>query len=170
MFFQTSLVAAALALPITAFPAVSLEQLATINQRTTPEDFQKIRRQQVEKRASTFDASKQHISTTGQNAFVAPNFAAGDQRGPCPGLNALANHGYLPHNGVAGMQDIIDATMNTYGMGADLSAFLSVYGTVFDGNPLSLSPGYSIGGAPPSGLGANILESQGLLGVPQGLT
>lgn len=37
---------------------------------------------------------------TGAHAFVAPNFNAGDQRGPCPGLNALANHGYISHNGV----------------------------------------------------------------------
>lgn len=37
---------------------------------------------------------------TGDHAFIAPNFTAGDQRGPCPGLNALANHGYIPRNGV----------------------------------------------------------------------
>jgi len=23
-----------------------------------------------------------------------------DERGPCPGLNAAANHGFLPHNGI----------------------------------------------------------------------
>lgn len=37
---------------------------------------------------------------TGEHSFVPPDFASGDQRGPCPGLNALANHGYIPHNGV----------------------------------------------------------------------
>jgi len=37
---------------------------------------------------------------SGEHAFVAPNFANGDIRGPCPGLNVLSNHGYLPHNGV----------------------------------------------------------------------
>lgn len=37
---------------------------------------------------------------SGEHAFKAPDFANGDQRGPCPGLNALANHGYIPHNGV----------------------------------------------------------------------
>lgn len=30
-----------------------------------------------------------------------PDYDAGDVRGPCPGLNTLANHGYLPRNGVA---------------------------------------------------------------------
>lgn len=126
-------------------------------------------KKEFEKRAS-FDASAQHISNTGVNAYVAPNFAAGDQRGPCPGLNALANHGYLPRNGVAGLQEVIDATMSVFGMGLDLATFLAVYGTVYDGNPISLDPGYSIGGAPPSGLGSNLLGSLGLLGTPQGLT
>ena len=50
-----------------------------------------------EKRQAGFDPSTQEVSTTGTHAWVAPNFGAGDQRGPCPGLNALANHGYLPH-------------------------------------------------------------------------
>ena len=59
------------------------------------------------KRQTTFDPTSQHVSTTGQYAFVAP--ADGDQRGPCPGLNALANHGYLPHNGVADIPTIISA-------------------------------------------------------------
>ena len=59
------------------------------------------------KRQTTFDPTSQQVSTTGQYAFVAPG--AGDQRGPCPGLNALANHGYLPHNGVADIPTIISA-------------------------------------------------------------
>jgi len=37
---------------------------------------------------------------TGEHEFQPPNFKNGDQRGPCPGLNALANHGYIPRNGV----------------------------------------------------------------------
>jgi Peroxidase, family 2 len=37
---------------------------------------------------------------TGEHSFIPPNFNAGDQRGPCPGLNALANHGYIERNGV----------------------------------------------------------------------
>lgn len=59
------------------------------------------------KRQITFDPTSQQVSTTGQYAWVAPG--AGDQRGPCPGLNALANHGYLPHNGVADIPTIISA-------------------------------------------------------------
>lgn len=36
-----------------------------------------------------FDAAAQYVSNKGKYAFVAPG--PGDQRGPCPGLNAMAN-------------------------------------------------------------------------------
>ena len=62
------------------------------------------------KRQTTFDPSTQHVSTTGEYVWVAPG--SGDQRGPCPGLNALANHGYLPHNGVADIPTIVSAVNN----------------------------------------------------------
>lgn len=55
-----------------------------------------------------FNAAAQRISTTGANAFVPPG--PGDIRGPCPGLNSLANHNYLPHNGVPTFAQAIDAT------------------------------------------------------------
>lgn len=59
---------------------------------------------------SYFDPKLQYVSNTGDHAFVPPNFAAGDIRGPCPGLNAMANHGYLPHNGVANHLQFITGT------------------------------------------------------------
>ena len=43
---------------------------------------------------TTFNEN-QLIDVTGKYAWVAPG--PGDIRGPCPGLNALANHGYFPH-------------------------------------------------------------------------
>lgn len=55
-----------------------------------------------------FDATAQRISTTGANAFVPPG--PGDIRGPCPGLNALANHNYIPHNGVPTFAQAIAGT------------------------------------------------------------
>lgn len=51
-------------------------------------------------------------------------------------------------------------------MGVDLATFLSVYGSVIDGDLTS----FSIGGAPPSGLITGLTSSLGLLGTPQGLT
>lgn len=55
-----------------------------------------------------------------------------------------------------------------FGLGADIAGFLAVYGAIFDGNIVSLNPGYSIGG--PSALNENILGGLGLLGTPQGLS
>lgn len=45
----------------------------------------------------TFDEDDQLISLTGAHAYASPG--PGDIRGPCPGLNAAANHGYLPRDG-----------------------------------------------------------------------
>ena len=72
----------------------------------------------------------------------------------------MANHGYLPHNGVGTIQDFIDGTVAAFGMGADLASLLGVYGAIFDGDLSS----YSIGG-PVAGL-----TVAGLLGQPQGLS
>jgi len=56
-----------------------------------------------------FNAKLQYVSNKGAHKFVAPNLAT-DARGPCPGLNAMANHGYLPHNGVGTHTDFITGT------------------------------------------------------------
>ncbi|WPH01539.1 Hypothetical protein R9X50_00438500 [Acrodontium crateriforme] len=93
-----------------------------------------------------FDAASQYVSTSGQYAFVAPGPT--DARGPCPGLNALANHGYLPHNGVATIEQFVTATSQGFGMGADLATVLAVYGAVVDGS-LTF---WSIGGSPHVGI------------------
>lgn len=105
-----------------------------------------------------FDPKFQYVSTTGKYAFVAPGPT--DQRGPCPGLNALANHGYLPHNGIGTIDDFIESTYDGFGMGRDLGGFLGVYGAIFDGNLRS----YSIGFA-----SAQLPVISGMLGTPQGL-
>jgi len=56
-----------------------------------------------------FDAEAQLVDVTGEHAWKAPGET--DQRGPCPGLNALANHGYLPHNGIGTLDQFIDSVM-----------------------------------------------------------
>ena len=47
-----------------------------------------------------FDAQDQFVDVRpgSGHEFVAP--VSGDLRGQCPGLNAAANHGFLPHNGI----------------------------------------------------------------------
>ncbi|KAL9616515.1 MAG: hypothetical protein Q9160_008631 [Pyrenula sp. 1 TL-2023] len=90
-----------------------------------------------------FDAAVQYVNNQGANAFNPPG--GFDQRGPCPGLNAMANHGYLPHNGVATIQEFIDGTAAAFGMGTDLAALIATYGAVFDGDLTK----WSIGGPYP---------------------
>ena len=72
----------------------------------------------------------------------------------------MANHGYLPHNGVGSLEQFTIGTEAAFGMGPDLAGFLAIYGAIFDGNLTS----YSIGG-PAAGL-----TVAGLLGEPQGLS
>lgn len=93
-----------------------------------------------------FDAAAQRIDVSGSHAWKPPGH--GDDRGPCPGLNALANHGYLPRNGRADILRMTSAVHEVYGMGLDLAAVLSVYGAVLDGPLL----GWSIGGKPHTGI------------------
>ncbi|KAG6374393.1 Chloroperoxidase [Boletus reticuloceps] len=49
----------------------------------------------------------------------------GDIRGPCPGLNTLASHGYLPRNGVATPAQIITAVQEGFNMGWNLASFVT---------------------------------------------
>ncbi|KAF4451296.1 hypothetical protein F53441_5717 [Fusarium austroafricanum] len=114
------------------------------------------------------DRVTEPIQVTGVHEFIPPNFKNGDQRGPCPGLNALANHGYISRKGVTSLFEVAGAINKVYGMGVDLATILATMGTVFVGNPLSLSPGFSIGGV--SSGAHNILgDLAGLLGTPRGL-
>ena len=83
-----------------AFPHIALE---AASKKAGPQF-------KAERRSPGFDASAQLVDVTGAHAFVPPNFTAGDLRGPCPGLNALANHNYLPHNGFASVTQFVQAT------------------------------------------------------------
>lgn len=47
-----------------------------------------------EKRAVKFDAAAQLVDVTGEHAWKAPDFAAGDQRGPCPSVVMVIPNGY----------------------------------------------------------------------------
>ena len=52
-----------------------------------------------------FSAADQYVDVTddGPHPFIAPR--PGDRRGQCPGLNAAANHGFLPRNGIPTIAD-----------------------------------------------------------------
>ncbi|KIJ48837.1 hypothetical protein M422DRAFT_247194 [Sphaerobolus stellatus SS14] len=49
----------------------------------------------------------------------------GDIRGPCPGLNTLASHGYLPRNGIVTPAQIINAVQDGFGMDNGLATLLA---------------------------------------------
>ncbi|KAJ5350648.1 hypothetical protein N7541_008375 [Penicillium brevicompactum] len=115
-----------------------------------------------------FDSMKSPVDVTGEHAFQPPNFENGDQRGPCPGLNALANHAYIPRDGVVSFGNVITAINKVYGMGVDLATILAIMGTVWTGDPISLDPRFSIGGRD-TGVNNLLNNLGGVLGEPQGL-
>ncbi|GAA5913046.1 hypothetical protein JCM6882_005546 [Rhodosporidiobolus microsporus] len=67
-----------------------------------------------------------------------------DQRGPCPGLNTLANHGYLPRSGIVTGSEIIEAVGEGFNMAADLAGLLVLIAVAFGGNLETAT--FSIGG------------------------
>ncbi|KDR72108.1 hypothetical protein GALMADRAFT_1344340 [Galerina marginata CBS 339.88] len=70
--------------------------------------------------------------------------APADIRGPCPGLNTLASHGWLPRNGIASPAQIVTAVQEGFNMANDVAIFI-VYGAhLVDGN--ILTDRLSIGG------------------------
>lgn len=111
-------------------------------------------------RQAGFNPAQQHIDVSGAHRFIAPT--ASDLRGPCPALNAAANHGYIARNGYTTLQESLDASTKVFGAGYDLAFFLAVLGAVQagDGNH------YSIGGLP----GPSLPVVGGLLGQPRGIS
>ncbi|KAF2674003.1 hypothetical protein BT63DRAFT_419323 [Microthyrium microscopicum] len=80
--------------------------------------------------------------------FIAPG--PNDARGPCPGLNLLANYGYLPRDGHVNFGQVLDATARGFNMGADLAAVLATFAVLTDGDiateSFSLSSVGGVGG------------------------
>ncbi|RAO64887.1 uncharacterized protein BHQ10_000899 [Talaromyces amestolkiae] len=174
MRFENIMLSALLAASaVSAFPtAENLGKLMSIKPTTGDKrcPFAEIQNgiEKAIKKRSLLDPLSSPIQVTGEHSFVPPDFASGDQRGPCPGLNALANHGYIPHNGVVSLAEAIPAINEVWGMGADLGLVLSVMGTLWVGNPLSIDPRFSIAGESPAvqSLLGNLF---GIIGVPRGL-
>ncbi|GAA5992142.1 hypothetical protein JCM10908_001785 [Rhodotorula pacifica] len=90
--------------------------------------------------ATNVDASNRFPDAA--HPFQAPGST--DQRGVCPGLNALANHGYLPRNGIVTIPQVIAATKQVFNMGEDLSGLLAFFAVLNSGNIATQT--FSIGG------------------------
>jgi hypothetical protein len=69
--------------------------------------------------------------------FQAPG--PGDSRGPCPGLNLLANYGYLPRNGYVNQGQVLEATARGFNMGVDLATVLTTFAVLGSGDLDGLS-------------------------------
>jgi hypothetical protein len=54
-------------------------------------------------------------------------------RGPCPGLNAAANHGFLSRDGIVTFNELVAAQQNVYNVGYDLAVVLATLGVGLDG-------------------------------------
>ena len=88
-------------------------------------------------------ATQQTDSTSPKGTFVPPT--ASDVRGPCPMLNTLANHGYLPHDGRAVQAcDITTALRNVIGISWLVTAIFTY--------PIFLTPNKSPAPGPDSSL------------------
>lgn len=64
--------------------------------------------------------------------FKAPG--PNDSRGPCPGLNLLANYGYLPRDGYVNFGQVVEATARGFNMATDLSSLLAAFAVLADGD------------------------------------
>lgn len=103
MKFWTILTVLASSCIVDAFPPLSVRNLEDITPRQVNEALKSVERLRLEKNF-TIDFRKP-IDITSRHAFRAPD--TGDQRGPCPGLNALANHGYISHDGVTSFAEVV---------------------------------------------------------------
>ena len=73
--------------------------------------------------------------------YVRPG--SNDRRGVCSGLNTLANHGYLAHNGITTWAEAANAIQTAYGFGYDMATVLSAVGLLSGGDLITGQ--YSIG-------------------------
>lgn len=123
----------------------------------------------------TFNARRQLINVGPGSGHEWQAPGPNDLRGVCPGLNAFANHGFLPRSGmidftpysgnvanqrisgVATIAQYVDVTTNIVGMGPDLALFLSVLGGLLASGDLVT---WSMGGTP----SANTARPGGLIG------
>ncbi|KAG9085230.1 hypothetical protein FRC07_013429, partial [Ceratobasidium sp. 392] len=66
--------------------------------------------------------------------FTAPG--PNDIRGPCPGMNAAANHNFISHDGIATFSELMDAQQNMYNVGYDLAVSIGREATSQTAPPL----------------------------------
>ncbi|KAH7399990.1 hypothetical protein BKA64DRAFT_670896 [Cadophora sp. MPI-SDFR-AT-0126] len=111
---------------------------------------------------TTFNAADQFVDVRPgtPHQFVPPG--PNDKRGPCPGLNAAANHNFIPHNGIGTIAQFSIGLEEAYNFTPELGTVLATIGVALTGDLVAGT--WSIGGPYP----ASILG--GLLSSPEGLS
>ncbi|KAI5359743.1 putative chloroperoxidase [Septoria linicola] len=110
-----------------------------------------------------FNAAQQLVSVSGDHEFRMPG--PNDIRGPCAGLNAAANHGYIPRDGIATAETINTGLWEAFSLDKTATLFLQTATMFFNGDPISGK--WSIG---PSSPKTNSLGAVGnLLGNATGI-
>jgi hypothetical protein len=112
----------------------------------------KMKMDEIESLARQFTETNKRqvqIPTVGRKAipdaahpFQAPSATA--QRGPCPGLNIMANYGYINREGITSFSELLYAQQEFMGWAVDLATFLAALSIAVDGNPVNQK--VSIGG------------------------
>jgi len=82
-----------------------------------------------------FDPETQLVSVSGEHEWQAPG--DGDIRGPCAGLNAAANHGYIPRSGIMTAEAINTGLWEAFSLDKTATIFLQTATMFFDGDPIS---------------------------------
>lgn len=59
---------------------------------------------------------------------------SGAQRGPCPGMNVLANHGFISRDGIVTWSELVQGQQNVFNVGYDLAVLLATVGVALDGD------------------------------------
>ncbi|KAF8900069.1 Chloroperoxidase [Mucidula mucida] len=77
--------------------------------------------------------------------FMAPG--PNDQRGPCPAMNTLANHGYVSRNGITSFEEIVVGLMEAFNLERVFAANMAANNMLTRGNPFINK--LSIGGVSP---------------------
>jgi hypothetical protein len=81
-----------------------------------------------------------HLASNHQKRSTSYPFQApgpNDIRGPCPGLNTAANHGYIDHSGITTFDELVQMQQDLYNVGLDLAILLATIGVVLDGDIVS---------------------------------
>ncbi|KAJ8114009.1 heme-thiolate peroxidase [Boeremia exigua] len=91
-----------------------------------------------------FNAQEQLVKVGSGSGHEFQPPRSGDLRGQCPGLNAAANHNFLPRNGLVTTAQTIQGLGDAYNMSPDLALALAVVSIALAGDPVSNR--WSIGG------------------------